>query len=75
MLAAACSTVRPAGLGTTRSAAAHAYSANAPRKKPSTWSPLRIPAFLVLGGTAALVYQVLDGTEARGDEVARARPG
>jgi DNA-binding transcriptional ArsR family regulator len=30
------------------------------------------PAFLVLGGTAALVYQVLDGTEARGAEVARA---
>ena len=30
------------------------------------------PAFLVLGGTAALIYQVLDGTEARGAEVARA---
>jgi len=30
------------------------------------------PAFLVLGGTAALVYQVLDGTEARAAEVARA---
>jgi len=30
------------------------------------------PAFLVLGGLAALVYQVLDGTEARGAEVARA---
>src|SRR6185436_17049753 len=30
------------------------------------------PAFLVLGGTAALVYQVLDGTEARGAEMARA---
>src|SRR5438270_3124273 len=30
------------------------------------------PAFLVLGGAAALVYQVLDGTEARGAEVARA---
>ena len=30
------------------------------------------PAFLVLGGTAALVHQVLDGTEARGAEVARA---
>ncbi len=29
------------------------------------------PAFLVLGGTAGLVYQVLDGTEARGAEVAR----
>ncbi|MGH3238136.1 MAG: hypothetical protein ACRDOH_33730, partial [Streptosporangiaceae bacterium] len=26
------------------------------------------PAFLVLGGTAGLVYQVLDGTEARGAE-------
>jgi DNA-binding transcriptional ArsR family regulator len=30
------------------------------------------PAFLVLGGTAALVYQVLDGAEASGAEVARA---
>ena len=30
------------------------------------------PAFLVLGGTAGLVYQVLDGTGARGAEVARA---
>jgi hypothetical protein len=30
------------------------------------------PAFLVLGGAAALVYQVLDATEARGAEVARA---
>jgi hypothetical protein len=30
------------------------------------------PAFLVLGGTAALVHQVLDGTEASGAEVARA---
>jgi len=30
------------------------------------------PAFLVLGGTAGLVHQVLDGTEARGAEVARA---
>jgi hypothetical protein len=30
------------------------------------------PAFLVLGGTSALVYQVLDQTEARGAEVARA---
>jgi hypothetical protein len=30
------------------------------------------PAFLVLGGTAALVCQVLDDTEARGAEVARA---
>lgn len=30
------------------------------------------PVFLVLGGTAALVHQVLDGTEARGAEVARA---
>ena len=30
------------------------------------------PAFLVLGGTAALVYQALDQTEARGAEVARA---
>jgi DNA-binding transcriptional ArsR family regulator len=30
------------------------------------------PAFLVLGGTAALVYQVLDAAEARGAEVARA---
>ena len=29
------------------------------------------PAFLVLGGTAALVYQVLDGTVACGAEVAR----
>ena len=28
-------------------------------------------AFLTLGGTAALVHQVLDGTEARGAEVAR----
>ena len=41
--AAACSKVRPAGLGTTKSAAAHAYSANAPRKKPSTSSPLASP--------------------------------
>ena len=30
------------------------------------------PVFLVLGGTAALVYQVLDRAEARGAEVARA---
>jgi DNA-binding transcriptional ArsR family regulator len=30
------------------------------------------PAFLVLGGTAGLVHQVLDGTGARGAEVARA---
>ncbi len=30
------------------------------------------PAFLVLGGTAALTYQVLDSAEARGAEVARA---
>jgi hypothetical protein len=30
------------------------------------------PAFLVLGGTAGLVHQVLDGAEARGAEVARA---
>ena len=30
------------------------------------------PAFLVLGGTAALVYQVLDQVETRGAEVARA---
>ena len=30
------------------------------------------PAFLVLGGTAALAYQVLDSAEARGAEVARA---
>ena len=30
------------------------------------------PAFLVLGGAVALVHQVLDGTEARGAEVARA---
>ena len=30
------------------------------------------PVFLVLGGTAGLVYQVLDGTEVRGAEVARA---
>jgi DNA-binding transcriptional ArsR family regulator len=30
------------------------------------------PVFLVLGGTAGLVHQVLDGTEARGAEVSRA---
>jgi DNA-binding transcriptional ArsR family regulator len=30
------------------------------------------PAFLLLGGTAGLVHQVLDGTEVRGAEVARA---
>jgi len=30
------------------------------------------PAFLVLGGVAGLVHQVLDGTEVRGAEVARA---
>ena len=30
------------------------------------------PAFLILGGTSALVYQVLDQAEARGAEVARA---
>jgi hypothetical protein len=30
------------------------------------------PVFLLLGGTAGLVHQVLDGTEARGAEVARA---
>jgi DNA-binding transcriptional ArsR family regulator len=30
------------------------------------------PVFLALGGTAGLVHQVLDGTEARGAEVARA---
>ena len=30
------------------------------------------PAFLALGGAAVLVHQVLDGTEARGAEVARA---
>jgi DNA-binding transcriptional ArsR family regulator len=30
------------------------------------------PAFLVLGGTAALTYQVLDAADARGAEVARA---
>jgi hypothetical protein len=30
------------------------------------------PAFLILGGTAALVYQALDQVEARGAEVARA---
>ena len=30
-------------MGTTRSAAAHAYSANAPRQNPSTWSPVRSP--------------------------------
>ena len=41
--AAACSKVRPAGLGTTRSAAAQAYSANAPRQNPSTSSPVRSP--------------------------------
>jgi hypothetical protein len=29
------------------------------------------PAFLILGGTSALVYQVLDQAEARGAEVAR----
>ena len=39
--AAACSKVRLAGLGTTLSAAAHAYSANAPRANPSTASPAR----------------------------------
>jgi hypothetical protein len=30
------------------------------------------PVFLILGGAAALIYQVLDGTEARAAEVARA---
>ena len=30
------------------------------------------PVFLALGGTSALVYQVLDQAEARGAEVARA---
>ena len=30
------------------------------------------PAFLVFGGTSALVYQVLDQVEARGAEIARA---
>jgi hypothetical protein len=30
------------------------------------------PVFLILGGSAGLVYQVLDGTEVRGAEVARA---
>jgi DNA-binding transcriptional ArsR family regulator len=30
------------------------------------------PVFLALGGTAGIVHQVLDGTEARGAEVARA---
>ena len=39
--AAACSKVRLAGFGTTWSCAAHAYSAKAPRTRPSTSSPGR----------------------------------
>src|SRR5215210_7203655 len=39
--AAACSKVSLAGLGTTRSASARAYSANEPSKRPSTSSPAR----------------------------------
>ena len=50
--AAACSKVRPAGLGTTRSAAAHAYSANAPRQNPSTSSPVRSPRTFALAAPA-----------------------
>src|SRR6266496_3488979 len=41
--AAACSKVRLTGLGTSLSASACAYSANAPRQKPSTSSPCRSP--------------------------------
>jgi hypothetical protein len=49
MLAAACSTVRPAGLGTTRSAAAHAYSANAPPGKAQHLVAVADPAHVRVG--------------------------
>src|SRR3954462_8170206 len=41
--AAACSKVSLAGLGTTLSDSARAYSANEPSKRPSTSSPVRSP--------------------------------
>ena len=41
--AAACPKVRLTGLGTTLSASAGAYPANAPRQKPSTSPPCRSP--------------------------------
>ena len=50
-----------------------AYAESRPLAAAASGPDRRIhPAFLVLGGTAGLVHQVLDGTEARGAEVARA---
>jgi DNA-binding transcriptional ArsR family regulator len=51
--------------------AAYAESARWRRRRAGRVDAIH-PAFLVLGGTAGLVHQVLDGTEARGAEVARA---
>ena len=51
--------------------AAYAQSARWRRRRAGRVAAIH-PAFLVLGGTAGLVHQVLDGTEARGAEVARA---
>jgi DNA-binding transcriptional ArsR family regulator len=51
--------------------AAYADSARWRRRRAGRVDAIH-PAFLVLGGTAGLVHQVLDGTEARGAEVARA---
>jgi hypothetical protein len=51
--------------------AAYAESARWRRRRAGRVDAIH-PAFLVLGGTAGLVHQVLDGTGARGAEVARA---
>jgi len=50
---------------------AYADSVRWRRRRPGRIDGIH-PAFLVLGGPAGLVHQVLDGTEARGAEVARA---
>jgi hypothetical protein len=55
--AAACSKVRPADFGTTRSAAAHAYSANAPRQKGFLTSE----AGLVVGAEVAAMEEAPEG--------------
>jgi hypothetical protein len=51
--------------------AAYAESARWRRRRAGRIDGIH-PAFLVLGGTAGLVHQVLDANEARGAEVARA---
>ncbi len=51
--------------------AAYAESARWRRRRAGRVDAIH-PAFLVLGGTAGLVHQVLDGTGVRGAEVARA---